>query len=453
MDLGVLLSLPLESIAIRVVLATLIAIGFVRLLLRAGLHTPRARVATALAPVAAIAGVLALSWGSLHPPALMLPVDAADALPIPVRDGYLHFAPMAVPVLLGLWGAVVGVRVVRRASALRAARRTADRALEQASPMAEVRLLAERLAAQLRVPTPEVALVARCPGGAYVVGSRRPVLVLSDELISRLDPAELEGVIAHELAHVRRRDNLVAAVVGLIRDLTFFIPGGGWALRQLHRERELAADQVAVGVTGRPGALASGLLKVLESQADPRHVCATLAPSGTLVSRVEVLVEDAPAPGPVRQGAETLSVAVVGTVAVVLALAVPAMLAGADRERDALALVWASLADPGAGAGAAASYAEPRAFDVYRRSSLEVGNASTPVRTEADERSAENRRSTLYACLDDATCPEAPSSVGLGLAPRPTITVDHELTRRWEATPVVAGERDGFQVFWLQRVQ
>jgi Zn-dependent protease with chaperone function len=450
-DLGVLLSLPLESVAIRLILAMLLAIAFVRLLLRAGLRTPGARVATALAPVAAIAVVLALSWGSLHLPALMLPVEAADALPIPVRDGYLHFAPMAVPLLVTLWGVLVASRIVRRAHAVRAARETAAEALEHGSPTAHVILLAERLAQQLRVPSPEVAVVDRCPGGAYVVGSRRPVLVLSDELAHRLDRAELEGVIAHELAHVRRHDNLVATVVGVVRDLTFFIPGGGWALRQLHRERELAADQVAVGVTGRPGALASGLLKVLEVEQGDTHVCAALAPSGTLVSRVRVLVEDAPEIGPVRRGAETIAVVLTSIVAIVLAIAVPAMLAGADRERDALALVWASLADPGS--AATASYAEPRAFDVYRRSSLGVGQATAPTLGEHGERSADNRRSTLHACLDDALCPEASSSVGLGLAPRPTITVDHELTRRWEATPVVSGERDGFQVFWLQRVQ
>jgi Zn-dependent protease with chaperone function len=450
-DLGVLLSLPLESVAVRVGLATLLAIGFVRLLLRAGLRAPGARVATALGPVIAISVVLALSWGSLHLPALMLPVDAADALPIPVRDGYLHFAPMAVPLLVGLWGSVVAFRVLRRVNAVRAARESADAALATASPTAELVLLAERLAAQLRVPTPRVAVVDHCPGGAYVVGSRRPVLVLGDDLTHRLDHAELEGVVAHELAHVRRRDNLVSSLVGIVRDLTFFIPGGGWALRQLHRERELAADQVAVAATGRPGALASGLLKVLEVQKDERHVCATLAPSGTLVSRVEILVDDTPPIGPLRRVLETAAVTAVCLVATVLALAVPAMLAGADRERDALALVWASLADPGG--STAASYAEPRAFDVYRRSHLEVDAAPTPPPTETDESSAENRRSTLYACADEGSCPEPAASVGLGLSPRPTITVDHELTRRWEATPVVAGERDGFQVYWLQRVQ
>ena len=101
-----------------------------------------------------------------------------------------------------------------------------------------------------------MAVLPTCPGGALVVGTRQPVVLIGQDLLDRLDDAELEGVLAHELAHVRRRDNLVSAALGAARDLTFFVPGGGWAVRQLHRERELAADQVAVAATGRPGALA-----------------------------------------------------------------------------------------------------------------------------------------------------------------------------------------------------
>jgi Zn-dependent protease with chaperone function len=112
--------------------------------------------------------------------------------------------------------------------------------------------MTRRLATALGIAVPRLAVVASCPGGAYVAGARRPVIVLGRDLLDQLDDAELEGVLAHELAHVKRRDNLVAIGLGALRDLVFFVPGGGWAVRQLHRERELAADQVAVGVTDRP---------------------------------------------------------------------------------------------------------------------------------------------------------------------------------------------------------
>lgn len=457
MNLGVLLGLPLESIAIRVVLATVLTIVLVRLLLRSGLRSPGARVATALSPVLAITAVLVLSWGNFSLPTVMFPADATNALPIPVSEGYVHFAPLAVPLLGALWAVFVGPRLLRRVRSVRRARLGAELALRECDPAPDLQALVNVLARRLRAPAPRVALLPTCPGGAYVVGSRRPVLVIGRELVERLDGAELEGVLAHELAHLRRRDNLVAGLVGTVRDLTFFIPGGGWALTHLHRERELAADQAAVAVTARPGALASGLLKVIEAGPDARNACAALAPTGTLINRVEALVDERPAPSRARRSLEKAGVVAMSATAVALALVIPSAVAGSDGQRDALALVWSSVND--AATGTAASPAEARAFDVYRRSSLDVETSSSAEfasrrgPAEPDERSVENRRSTLRACLEAETCPQRSSPRGLGLTPRPTITVDRELTSRWQATPVVAGERgNGFQVFWLERV-
>jgi Zn-dependent protease with chaperone function len=454
-DLGVLLTLPVESIAIRAIVATGAATLLVRVLLRSGLRAPGVRVATAIAPAAAITGVVALTWSSLHLPAVMLPVEGSGALPVPVQDGYLHFAPVAVPLLVGAWAAVAGVRLWRRVGRSRVTARRAELALREGDEARELEALAARLAAELRVTPPAVTVLPSCRGGALVVGSRRPVVIMGRDLLERLDETELEGVLAHELAHVRRRDNLVSMLLGAVRDLTFFVPFGGWAIRQLHRERELAADQIAVAATGRPGALASGLLKVLEVAPRQAHPCAPLAPSGGVVDRVRVLVEDAPPLSRTRRSSEVVAVAATVATAVVVALVLPSALAGAERQRDAVALLWSATAPTAVGAEAVVTTGEPRAFDVYRRSSLDVGQRSLVVQTPLDEHSAENRRSTLRACgTEDAACPASQPRLGLGLRPRPTITVDDALTRRWEvATPVVSGSTsgDGFRVYWLQR--
>lgn len=453
MDLGVLFTLPVESVAVRAVLATLATVLLGRLLLRRGLHASGPRVVAALAPAAALVAVVLVSWQSLYLPALMLPVDSAAGLPIPVRDGYLHFAPIAVPLLVATWVGIATTRLGWRLLATRRVFRRASRSARAGSPPAEVVAVARRLAADLRVPVPDVAVVPTCPGGAYVAGRRRPVLVIGRDLLNRLDEEELEGVIAHELAHVRRRDNLVALAVGAVRDVTFFIPGGGWALRQLHREREVAADQVAVRLTGRPGALASGLLKVLEGPPVRGHACAALVPEGTLVGRVQRLVDDRP---PVSRGRVVSEVSVVAgavSVAVLAALVLPSLLAGAERERDAVALLWSTAAPT---SEVAVPTAEARAFTVYRRSSLGVQETSPTRTTSRPDSSVEYRRSTLYACGTGAAfCPDPQQRPGLGLRPRPTMTFDGGLTRRWRATaPLVgAGDADGLRVYWLQRVE
>ncbi len=452
MDLGVLLTLPVESIAIRAIVAAVLSVLAVRLLLRTGLRAPGVRVATALVPAMALVGVFVLTGTSLRLPTLMLPAQSPDALPIPTQGGYLHFAPVAVPLLVGTWALIAGSRLVRRGLQAVRIRVGAAQALREAERDVRLEAKTRRLATALGIAVPRLAVVASCPGGAYVAGARRPVVVLGRDLLDQLDDAELEGVLAHELAHVKRRDNLVAIGLGALRDLVFFVPGGGWAVRQLHRERELAADQVAVGVTDRPGALASGLLKVIESGRAPSHACAALAPPGDLVDRVRVLVDD---PAPVsraRRGSETAAVAVVVVTATAAALVGPNLVAGADGQRDAVAVLWTN-ASPAA-AETPVFTTEARAFDVYRRSSLAIGEPSVVVFAGQDEHGVENRRSTLRACSDGgASCPAPASRVGLGMRPQETITVDTTLTDRWRATPVAGEASDGIGLYWLARVQ
>ncbi len=452
MDAGVLLSIPTESIAVRVVIASLVAVLLGRLLLRAGLRVPRVRAATALIPAGALLVVVAVCWGRLRLPAVMLPVDAVDALPVRVRDTYLHFAPIALPLFVGVWASIATLRISLRLHRLWRIRRQAAAAftLGTTAP-ASVRRLTASVAARMRVAAPPVAIVPGCPGGASVVGLRRTVVLLDQELVDCMDEEELEGVLAHELAHVRRRDNLVAFVLGFVRDLAFFVPGGRWALKELHAERELAADQLAVTTTRRPGALASGLLKVMDTST-PGVACAALAPSGTLVGRVRRLVEDTEPVGRLRGGLELTLVAAALTTAVTAALQVPPMLAGHAGERDAMAVVWAASGQTTA-QEQVVDGGESRAFDVYRRTRITQSHA-TATKPVIDDDPHEVRPSVLRACASDtggAVCPHPTLRGGLGLAPRPVVRVDDGLVSQWRANRVVS-TNDGIGLYWLERV-
>jgi Zn-dependent protease with chaperone function len=455
--LGLLLTLPVESVAVRAVLASALGVLLVRLLLRTGVRSVGARVATALAPAAALVVVLLLSSrDGLQLPLVMFPADAVDALAVPVTDGYLHFAPIAAPLLLGLWGTVAAGRLLRRALVHRRAHRELAEAREAVVPPA-LTALAVGLAERLRLPTPELAVVPTCPGGAYVIGARRPVVVVARDLVEQLDEEELEGVLAHELAHVRRRDNLVANVLGGLRDLAFFVPGVRWAVAQLHRERERAADQLAVRATGRPGALASGLLRTVEMTPSRGHAhpCAALAPADTLVERVRDLVDDRPAVSRLRRGSELAAVSGVTVAAVTLAVVVPAAVAGAERERDAVAVVWS--APTTSAVEEAAPAAESRVFDVYRRTRLEVDGPTPVSPTRLGVSSVDDRPSTWRACGDPSTCPDPDATPGLGLVPRPVITVDDDLAESWLADPLfrTPPSSDTISIpslYWLRRV-
>lgn len=448
MDLGVLVAVPLESIVVRAVLVTLGVVLVVRLLLRFGLRSSHARIATALAPAAALVIVVLLTGTSMRPPLLMLPAEGARAISIPVRDGSLNFAPIAIPLLVAIWASIAGFRLVRRSLALLRVRRDALAGDGQRKGPPALQALATRVAASLDVPAPKVMVRDRCRGGAFVVGARHPVIVIGADLLAALDHEELEGVLAHELAHVRRRDTLVATALGSLRDLTFFVPGGGWAVQQLHRERELAADQLAVGVTERPGALASGLLKVLEASPARDHACAALVPSGNLIDRVRVLVEDEPPPTRLRRSSETMAVVLVVVSATTAALVLPSAIAGPDHQRDALAFVWSSTP---AVVAAEVPGGEARAFDVYRRgASIGVDETATIAGPRLDERAQENRRGTLHACAA-GSCPIPERTLSLQLQPT-VIPVDDARSARWNATQVGRSDTaDGFRLFVLAR--
>ncbi len=97
-----------------------------------------------------------------------------------------------------------------------------------------------------------------------VLGIFRPVLLLPQKMEERLSDSELEAILAHELAHVRRRDNLMSSVHMLIEALFWFHPMIWWLGAKLVQERERACDEEVLRLGKDPQAYAEGILKVCE---------------------------------------------------------------------------------------------------------------------------------------------------------------------------------------------
>ncbi|MEV4337386.1 zinc metalloprotease HtpX [Streptomyces sp. NPDC049590] len=162
----------------------------------------------------------------------------------------------------------------------------------------ELHAVVDRLCAIADLPRPVVAVSEMDMPNAFATG-RSPdhaVVCVTTGLLRRLEPAELEGVLAHELSHVAHKDVAVITVAsflgvlaGLVVRFAFYsqIFGGGRRdqntaivlaavlgvsvavyaisfvlIRALSRYRELAADRAAALLTGRPSALAAALTKV-----------------------------------------------------------------------------------------------------------------------------------------------------------------------------------------------
>lgn len=442
---GFLLALPIQSVLVRLVVGALVASLMVRMLLAGGMRVSAARVLAALLPAATAVAVVAVSFTALRLPTLAMPSAVEGSIVVPLENTYAVVAPIAVPLLLGTWLAAVLARVGWRLWHLVRAERQAAAAVAGAPPPLHVRSVVRRLAARMGVDAPAVGLATRCPGGATVVGIRRPVIVVDEGLVDRLDTAELEAILAHELAHIRRKDNLVALLWGLVRDVAVFLPGGRWALRQLLVERELAADEVAVEVTNRPGALASGLLKVIETP-QPSAVCATLAPGGTIVRRVESLVDDRPSPGRARRLAEVAAV-LVGLVGVVVAATgVPRLAAGTNSEGGPALLV--SPPEPATAAEPVTDGHEAPVFSSYRRSVLVPQIEAVPRSLDLDDDPREVTRSVLRACSVGAAACEPPEYArSLGLRPPPDVRDDPAMQASLRARPLIGTEN--VRLLWL----
>ncbi|MBW4697775.1 MAG: M56 family metallopeptidase [Aphanocapsa lilacina HA4352-LM1] len=147
------------------------------------------------------------------------------------------------------------------------------------------------LAAQMGLTgLPRVYLVAVDAPLALTIGVLRPRIYLSSWLVERLSAVEIEQVLAHELAHIARSDNLIALVATALMGATAFLPTSWQAVRALLRERELAADELAVAVTGKPIALARGLLKAGVPDHPAFAAAAGLLEAGSITERVDNLL-------------------------------------------------------------------------------------------------------------------------------------------------------------------
>jgi beta-lactamase regulating signal transducer with metallopeptidase domain len=122
-----------------------------------------------------------------------------------------------------------------------------------------------------------------------VIGWLRPLVLLPAGTLSGLTPLQLEAVLAHELAHVRRRDYLVNLLQTLVETLLFYHPAVWWVSHQMRLEREDCCDDLALLVCCDRRQYARTLL-VLDEMRAFVPAAAMSAHGGSLVSRVRRIV-------------------------------------------------------------------------------------------------------------------------------------------------------------------
>ena len=173
----------------------------------------------------------------------------------------------------------------------------------------------EGLRIRLRVTRPVVLLestVARVP---MVIGYLRPVILFPVGLASGLAPAQIEAILAHELAHLSRHDWPVNLAQRIVETVLFYHPAVWWLSAKIREERELCCDDLAAAALADRMALANALVSLAEREfAEP--VFGFAADGGSVKNRVERLIgtgQDRPAaPWPRHLGAVLTVVALLG---------------------------------------------------------------------------------------------------------------------------------------------
>jgi len=167
---------------------------------------------------------------------------------------------------------------------------------------------------------------------AFALGLVRPKVYISTQLISELTQKELICVTLHEIHHVERKDPLKLFILSVIKDMFFFLPLGGYLSNIFYRTKELAADERAARLTGRPVDLAQALLKMIKMKREFTPVGVPMLDNPSLVAeRVKELLEE---PGEGKRSDRPVKLVLATTVAalfaMVLALTAP-IYAGANR--------------------------------------------------------------------------------------------------------------------------
>jgi beta-lactamase regulating signal transducer with metallopeptidase domain len=164
-----------------------------------------------------------------------------------------------------------------------------------------------------------------------VLGSLRPVILLPASTLTGLTPAQIEMVLAHELAHIRRHDFLVNLLQAFVETLMFYHPAVWWMSRRVRIERENCCDDLAVAVCGDRVQYAKALTRLEELRATALPVVVA-ANGGSLLDRIRRIASSRPEATGVsaRWTAAAMMLALL-----VLALALPSASALAQREEKA----------------------------------------------------------------------------------------------------------------------
>ena len=242
---------------------------------------------------------------------------------------FLAFAKSQLPKVVFIW--IIGVLLlsIRLLFGWLRAHAIAKRNATDAAP--EWQHAARRLARKLNLRRAVQLLESAAVEVPTVIGWLRPVVLLPAATLTGLSTEQMEMILAHELAHIRRNDFFVNLMQAVVETLLFYHPAVWWISNRIRVERENCCDDVAVSVSGNALVYARALTRLEELRISDAQAFVA-ANGGSLIGRIRRLAgarsESPNAPSRFVAGAALLTV----LVALIVAPSLP--LRGAQQKAD-----------------------------------------------------------------------------------------------------------------------
>jgi len=153
----------------------------------------------------------------------------------------------------------------------------------------------DALRERLRMARPVTLLESCLADVPVVIGHLRPVILVPVGLLAGLPAGQVEAILVHELAHIRRGDYLINLMQTIVEGLLFYHPAVWWISAVIRTERENCCDDLVVATSGNAHEYATALAALAENRWATREM-ALAATGGVLLKRIRRLL--APREGP-----------------------------------------------------------------------------------------------------------------------------------------------------------
>lgn len=241
---------------------------------------------------------------------LVIRADAPLMVVVPADPGEGQALASWHAAVVGLWAAGVAILAARMAGGLWLVEKLRRESIALSDAWLE---RCRDLHARLPTVLPVAFRQSRQIAGPMVVGWLRPVVLIPASAFLRLPAEQLEAVILHELAHVRRLDAFANLFQGVVETLLFYHPAVWWVGRRIRIEREHCCDDLAVAVSGDVASFVRALMSIDQPSFSPDMALA--AGGGSIRDRAARLLrleEDAARPALPRLAALVLLMAALG---------------------------------------------------------------------------------------------------------------------------------------------